>query len=378
VVAVNKMDMVGYEQSTFDRIQAEFSAFLEGVGVRDAYFLPMSALAGDNVVRRSGNMPWFHGPSLLDHLESVDASSYSEGTGFRMPVQCVIRPNQHFRGYAGQIAGGSIRPGDEVVVLPAGLRSRVRRIATFDGDLKEAFAPMAVTLELEDHLDISRGDLLCAASAKPHATRRLEAQVVWMDTRPLDPRRKYLIKHTSQTVAAEVTAIHHRVDVNTLQKQATESLEMNAIGLVEILTAKALFFDAYSINRTTGSFILIDPETNATSGAGMIVRPVTELRSVGPVTARERRARWGHRGAVIRVATRAIADSLERALFERGCAVAVVENEDLAGSLESAGMLAVLVSPWSNAEAEAHTILHELEHSNVLRPREVIRDGGGI
>ena len=382
VVAVNKMDLAGYDKAVFDRIRAEFSEFLEGVGVRDAYFLPMSALAGDNVVHGSGNMPWFHGPSLLDHLETIEISDESEGAEFRMPVQRVIRPNQNFRGYAGRIAAGTIRPGNGVMVLPAGLHSRIRRIVTFDGDLKEASAPTAVTLELEDHLDISRGDLLCAASAKPHAARRFEAQVVWMDARPLDPRRKYLIKHTSQTVAAEVTAIR-RVDVNTLQERASESLETNAIGLVEILAAKPLFFDAYSVNRTTGSFIVIDPETNATSGAGMIVRPiselrVSELRSLGPVTDRERRARWGHRGAVIHVASRAIADSVERALFERGCAVAVAENEELAAALESAGMLAVLISPREDVTADTHAILHELEQNKVLRPREVIRDGGGI
>ncbi|HLX42461.1 MAG TPA: sulfate adenylyltransferase subunit CysN [Bryobacteraceae bacterium] len=343
VVAVNKMDLVGNDHATFQAIQAEFSEFLRSIGVPDAYFLPLSALTGDNVVSRSKEISWFEGPSLLEFLETVEIGSRAADTGFRLPVQRVVRPDQFFRGYAGEIASGTIRPGDEVTVLPSGLRSRVERIATFDGDLKEASESMAVTITLADPLDISRGDMLFAGPDAPHVTRNFEAQVVWMNAAPLDPRKRYLVKQTARIVPAEITAIHHRVDMQTLAKEPAATLEMNAIGLVEIATAKPLFFDAYSRNRATGSFIIIDPETNATSGAGMILRPATgEDTSALPVSPAERIARWGHRGFLVRLGNRrGVAESLQRRLFEHGCAVVILENVDPAAlkAVERAGLL---------------------------------------
>jgi sulfate adenylyltransferase subunit 1 len=374
VVAVNKMDLVDFDRAVFDRIQLEFSEFLDSVGVRDAYFLPMSALDGDNVVRGSKHMPWFQGVNLLEHLETVAVRAVEVNAGFRMAVQRVVRPDHDFRGYAGQVASGTVRRGDAVTVLPSGLRSRVERIATFDGDLDEAGPGQTVTIVLADQLDISRGDLLYAGVVKPYAAQRFEAQMVWMDTRPLDPRRRYAIKHTTRAVAAEI-AIRHRIDIHTHAQEPADRLEMNAIGVVEISTAKPIFFDPYTSNRATGAFIVIDPETNATSGAGMLLRPVVEKKT-GPVTPADRMARWGHRGGIVRVKDRALALVVERRLFDRGCAAALVESEDAARSMESAGMLAILVD--RSGDHDAARIIHTLEVEDVLRPVDRLTHGGGI
>ena len=382
VVAINKMDLAGYDRAVFERIRDEFSGFLAKLGAPAPYFLPVSALAGDNVVARSRSMPWFDGPSLLEYLETVGrggsnlAGGLGAGTGFRMPVQRVSRPDRSFRGYAGQVASGAVRPGDVVTALPSGFQSRVKRIATFDGDLAAAFAPMSVTLELEDPLDISRGDMLFAGSAAPYVARRLEAHLVWMDARPLDARRRYLLKHATQTVSAEVT-IRHRIDIHTLDAEPAQTLEINAIGVVEIAATKPLFFDSYKRNRVTGSFILIDPETNATVAAGMVRQPVVAARGAGPVTAAERTARWGHCGAVIQTETADVAAALERALFDRGCSVAVTAGESAASALEGAGMLAILVKP-SAPRRDVPAILRQLEERGVLVSRDTVSAGGGI
>ena len=375
VVAVNKMDLVGYGRAVFDRIQIEFSEFLESVGIRDAYFLPMSALAGDNVVHGSQRMPWFRGANLLEHLETIETRR-DVANGFRMAVQRVVRPDLDFRGYAGEVASGVVEPGDEITVLPSGLRSRVKKIVTWDGDLARAAAGQAVTIVLEDQVDISRGDLLYSGAPQPHAAQRFEANVVWMDTRPLAAGRKYLIKHTTRSVAAEVASIRHRVDIRSLAEEPAESLEMNAIGVVEIAAAKPIFFDAYTSNRATGAFILIDPETNSTSGAGMLLHPVVETKRGGPVTAADRMARWGHRGGTVRVRDRALALAVERRLFDRGCAVAIVE-EDIARVVEHAGMLAIVVDR-SAAQTDALRVVRSLELSDVLRPSDRLTQGGGI
>jgi sulfate adenylyltransferase large subunit len=376
VVAINKMDVAGYHRAVFERVRDEFAGFLAKLGSPQAYFLPISALAGDNVVARSRRMPWFDGPSLLEHLETVESGGLQASTGFRMPVQCVSRPDHAFRGYAGQVVSGAIHPGDMVTALPSGRRSHVRRIATFDGDLAEAFAPMPVTLELEDPLDISRGDLLFAGSGHPHMAGRFEAHLIWMDPRPLDARRRCLLKHTTQTVAAEVT-LRHRVDIHTLHAEAAPALEMNAIGVVEMVTTKALFFDSYRLNRITGSFILIDPETNATLAAGMILQPVAAPVGSGPVTAAERIARWGHRGAVIEIETASLAVALERALFDHGCSVAVAASRSAASALKGAGILAILVTP-SAPRRDVAAALRQLQQQGVLVSRDTVSTGGGI
>jgi sulfate adenylyltransferase large subunit len=270
VIAVNKMDLVGYDQDVFRAIRAEFEPFLHRVGAKDPYFLPLSALKGDNVVDPSTHMPWFNGPCLLEHLETVETQAHSIDLPFRMAVQRVVRPDQNFRGYAGQISSGIIRPGEEVVALPSGRRTHVKRVVTYDGDLHLAHAPLSVTLALEDEIDISRGDML-AGGEPPQAVRAFDATMVWFDSHLLDPSRDYLVKHTSQTAAARVEQVKHRINVSTMAHEPASDLSMNEIGVVRVNTARPLFVDPYKINRGTGSFVLIDRQTNATAGAGMIL-----------------------------------------------------------------------------------------------------------
>jgi sulfate adenylyltransferase large subunit len=270
VVAVNKMDLVGYDHDTFRRIHDEYKGYLESLGVNDAYFIPISALKGDNVVEPSIHTPWFHGPTLLDHLESVDTSNRSVHAPFRMAVQRVSRPDMTFRGFAGQIGSGRIKQGDRVRALPSGRWTQVTRIVTYDGDLPEAHAPMSVTLTLADEIDISRGDMI-ASGDEPQVARAFEATIVWFDAHPLDTTHDYLIKHTSHVVPARIEKVKHLVNVAKLDTEPASSLAMNEIGVVRIATAKPLFFDPYKENRASGSFILIDRKTNATAGAGMIL-----------------------------------------------------------------------------------------------------------
>jgi sulfate adenylyltransferase subunit 1 (EFTu-like GTPase family) len=315
--------------------------------VGDAEFIPLSALAGDNVVRRSDRMPWYSGPSLLEYLETVPLSSDRNLTDFRFPVQYVIRPNLDFRGFAGQVASGVVRRGDAVTVLPSGRRSRVEEIVTWDGSREEAYAPMSVTLRLEDELDVSRGDMLAAELNPPHSGRRFSANLVWMNARPLGERHGYLLKHTTQTVQARVRQVRHRVNIQTLESEPANSLELNEIGLVEIETHRPLFFDSYARNRATGGFILIDSLTNETVAAGMIVSPSAETGVRGRVTAAERRARYGHGSAVLVIEDEELAYATERYLFDRGCRVVVLreagpESAGLVAELAAAGTILVL------------------------------------
>jgi sulfate adenylyltransferase large subunit len=270
VVAVNKMDLVGYDEGTFRGIESEFRRFATSLSrnpLSSTRFIPLSAFAGDNVVTASGHMPWFQGQPLLDFLETVDVQATRESDSFYFPVQTVLRPDHTFRGYAGQIAGGEIHVGDEIVALPSKRRSRVRRIVTFDGDLEAAYAPMSVTLELEDALDVGRGDVLCAGGDLPEVARDLRATLIWFGDKPLDPNATYMAKHTTRTVRARVTS--------------EEALEMNDIGEVELETSSPLVLRSYAENRAAGSFILIDRESNATVAAGMVHHAI-ERRRAGP------------------------------------------------------------------------------------------------
>ena len=277
LVAVNKMDLVDFQQDVFEAIREEFSAFVAPLGVRDVEFIPISALEGDNVVARSERTPWYQGPALLAYLESAPTDHTRNLDDFRFPVQYVIRPSLDFRGYAGQIASGVLRPGDEVTVLPSGRTSRVKTISTYDGDLDVAYPLMAVTVTLEDELDISRGDMLVHSNAKPEVSRRFEASVVWMHQNALELGRYYLLKQTTHQVTASVTAIRHKVDINTLVNLPADQLSLNEIGVLELETHRPLYFDSYEKNRVTGSFILIDPLNNATVGAGMIRRSIGKI-----------------------------------------------------------------------------------------------------
>jgi sulfate adenylyltransferase large subunit len=272
-VAVNKMDLVDFSEEVFDEIVREFSEFARGLGgVRDIAYLPISAKHGDNVVDRSERMPWYGGVPLLEHLENVQVADDRNMDDVRFPVQWVIRDHEtDYRGYAGQVAGGVLRPGDEVQVLPSGALSRIARIDTFDGPVDEAFAPMSVTLLLEDEIDVSRGDLICAVDGAPELAREVEATVCWMTGAPLRAGAKYAIKHSTHAARAVIDEVVDRVDVHTLAPDAdADELALNDIGRVRIRTSKPLAFDPYARNRATGSFILIDEATNDTVGAGMI------------------------------------------------------------------------------------------------------------
>jgi sulfate adenylyltransferase large subunit len=276
VVAVNKMDLAGYAEDTFDAIARDFSAFASRLSFKDVAFIPISALHGDNVVERSEVMPWYGGLPLLEHLEAVEIAADRDLDHVRFPVQWVIRPNtdefHDYRGYAGQVSGGVVRPGDEVVVLPSGRRTRIAAIDTVDGRLDVAFPPMSVTLLLADDLDVSRGDLICGPEDQPRLAREFEADVCWMADAPLRAGGRYAIKHATYAARAIVDAIETRVDVHTLEPQeGAAELGLNDIGRVRLRTSKPMAFDPYRSNRATGSFILIDEATNDTVGAGMIV-----------------------------------------------------------------------------------------------------------
>jgi hypothetical protein len=315
-------------------------------------------LKGDNVVERSRQMPWYSGTRLLEHLETVPIARDRNLSDMRFPVQYVIRPDLDFRGFAGQVASGVIRRGDPITVLPSGRASRVKSIVTWDGELEEAFAPMSVTVCLEDEIDISRGDMLAPVSNPPHAGRRFEATVVWMNEKPLEPHRPYLLKHTTQMVQGRIREIRHRVDINTLGHQRASQLALNEIGVVSVETQRPIFFDAYRQNRATGAFILIDPITNETLGSGMIIGPDT-WRPSGPVTPAERVARIGHRPFVIRLlhTDHDTADRIERHLFDQGYLVHIINSPDHAAQAVRPAFAAGLVCLLVGTAAEDPVVL---------------------
>jgi sulfate adenylyltransferase large subunit len=295
VLAINKMDLVDYDRDVFEKIQDDFSEFLAGASV---HAIPMSALNGDNVITKSDRTPYFDGLPLLEYLETVDVHRNLPAAPFRFPVQMVLRPDDVFRGYAGQIVSGSVRPGDAITAWPSGRSARVKRIVTYDGDLAMAFAPMSVTLTLDDEIDISRGDILTVEPA--FVGQQFEAEVVWMDERPLDPTRVYLLKHGAKTVTAEVN----------------HALLLNQIANVQVSTSRPLVFDRYTDNRTTGSFILIDPATNFTCGAGMITEAVRGAAAPAnaPLSFAEKLAQMARRAGSDEEAAEAVRQALEEML----------------------------------------------------------------
>jgi sulfate adenylyltransferase subunit 1 len=275
VLCVNKMDLVDFSQDRFAEIQAEFTSFATKLNIPDLTVVPISALQGDNVVTRSSNMPWYEGPSLLHHLENVHVASDRDLVDARLPVQYVVRPKSDdyhdYRGYAGRVAGGVLKPGDDVLVLPSGMTSKVQGIDLFDQEIDEAFPPMSVTIRLEDDVDVSRGDMICRPQNAPSPSQDIDAMVCWMSTNPLQPRQKLAIKHTTRSARALVKDVQYRLDVNSLHRDLeTKSLALNEIGRVQLRTTLPLLCDPYEKNRTTGSFILIDEATGVTVGAGMI------------------------------------------------------------------------------------------------------------
>ncbi|WP_188781010.1 sulfate adenylyltransferase subunit 1 [Marmoricola endophyticus] len=276
VLAVNKMDLVDYDQATYEKIRSDFTSFAAKLNIPDLEVIPISALKGDNVVNRSEHMPWYQGSSLMHHLETVHVASDRDLVDTRLPVQYVVRPKSEefhdYRGYAGQVAGGVLKPGDEVVVLPSGMTSTIEGIDLFDREVDEAFPPMSVTVRLADDVDVSRGDMIARVRNAPRPSQDIDAMVCWMTNEPLRERAKLAIKHTTRTGRALVKNIQYRMDVNTLHRdQEAGELGLNEIGRVQLRTTVPLLADAYAQNRTTGSFILIDEATGVTVGAGMIL-----------------------------------------------------------------------------------------------------------
>jgi sulfate adenylyltransferase large subunit len=333
VAAVNKMDLVNYDARVFYNVEQEFRELADKLNLADVYAVPISALIGDNVVRRSSTMHWFHGPALLQYLEELPDEDNVAAIGpVRFPIQYVIRPDQAFRGFAGQLESGTLSPGDEVLTFPSGIRTRVKSVVTYDGELDEARAGSAITLTLEDEVDLSRGDLLVSPDSGANVSSALTSMLVWMHSDPLELNKLYILKHNTRTVRALIKAIHHRVDVNTLAQLDAATLHMNDIARVELQTTLPLLFDPYQQIAATGSFILIDPVSNATVAAGMIEGAAYSNDDAKPsrsrlaVTSRERRERFGHQAIVIWVeGDNELAHTIERKLFDRGHDVHLIE-----------------------------------------------------
>ena len=327
-VAINKMDLVGFDESVFQSIEAEFAEFAAKLGVT-ATAIPLSALAGDNVVERSANTPYYRGPSLLEWLESLPVAETRGGEPFRFPVQCVIRPHQNFRGFAGRVAGGSVRPGDPIIALPSGKRSTVKEIVTADGNLAEAHSGESVVLTLTDEVDISRGDLIATQENPPTIARRFVATVCVLSEAGLAAGRPYIATHTTRQAAATIEKIDYRLAVETLEKEETRGLALNELGQVTIALAQPLLLDPYTQSRELGGFLLLDPATSVPVAAGMVTEILPESdheRAAELWTRAEREQRHGHRGGVVIVPDRASAAAVERQLAAQGWHTAFVES----------------------------------------------------
>lgn len=351
VVAINKMDLVDYDEAVFEKIKGDYAELSKKLETTDVRYIPMSALNGDNVVDLSEKMPWYRGATMMHTLENVHIASDRNLIDFRYPVQYVNRPNLDFRGYAGTVAGGMVRPGDEVMVLPSRARSRVARIVTFEGEKEEAFASQAVTLTLTDEIDASRGDMIVHPNNVPRVADQFDAMVVWMTNTALQPDRPFIIKHTSREVNAVVSAIRYRIDINTLHRNTAEKLELNEIGRCELKLNQPIAFDPYKRNRATGGFIIIDRITNVTVGAGMILDTSTDAdradhwdtavasdklqATPSTITAAERAERLDQLPATILLTgltgagKTTLARALERRLFDMGKQAMVLDGQTL-------------------------------------------------
>jgi sulfate adenylyltransferase subunit 1 len=369
VAAINKMDLVDYREDVFSELREDFLNLAAQLGISSALCIPVSATEGDNIVEASTKTPWYEGPTLLEYLETVPVREAATTESLRFPVQLVIRPDSTFRGFAGQIAEGEVRVGDPIVALPSGKTTSVRSIVTFAGNLDSAGPGESVTLELADEIDISRGDMLVSPASRPTASTSFAATIVWMSEKPLVVGHSYLAKHTTRSVKARVTNVRHRVNVNTLTHEPARDLDMNGIAVVDVETSQALFFDLYNESRSTGSFILIDPISNATVAAGMIVegqskftvaepdRVGRETVSIRSVTPAERFARHGHHPAAF-LLRGDVLESAERTLFAADFETIVLRPDGLGREsflhvfnlLHSAGFVVLIDADELDAE----------------------------
>jgi bifunctional enzyme CysN/CysC len=351
VVAVNKMDLVGYDEQVFEQIRQDYTDFATRLSLPDVHFMPISALKGDNIVSPSGNMPWYQGTTLMNLLETIYIGSDRNLTDFRFPVQLVLRPNLNFRGFAGTIASGIVRTGDEVMVLPSRKTSRVKSLVTYDGELEEAFTPQSITITLEDEIDVSRGDMIVRPGNVPLVDQRFEAMVVWMAEEPLVPGKSYLFKQSTKVTTGHVSTLRYQVDVNSLHRRDAATLKLNEFGRCAIELQQPIMFDDFRRNRAIGAFIIIDRISNLTVGAGMILERRTgqqrqDLWDAAPaseslaaefsqVTLEERKLRFGQKPATLLLTGRpgagksTTAYALERALFDQGRTAVVLDGQNL-------------------------------------------------
>ncbi|OGV50918.1 MAG: bifunctional sulfate adenylyltransferase subunit 1/adenylylsulfate kinase [Lentisphaerae bacterium GWF2_52_8] len=353
IVAVNKMDLVDYSEDVFEAIKKDFSNFAAKLSIGDLHFIPLSALCGDNVVERSAKMPWYKGPALLEYLENVYIASDRNLIDLRFPVQTVLRPNLNFRGYAGQIASGVVKKGDELLAVPSMRKSRVKSIVTYEGELDYAFAPQSVAITLEDELDVSRGEMLVHVHNIPRVNRHFEAMIVWMSESPLDPSQQYIIKQTSRQTQIRIDEIRYRTNVNTMHREQADNLQMNEIGRIVCTARQPLFFDPYTKNRATGSFIVIDMLSNNTVAAGMILdrepserlpskltsKDSTNRRSPSLISAEEREKRLSQRPVTVWLTglpacgKKDIAYALEKQLFDLGKTCVLLDGGSIRAGL---------------------------------------------
>lgn len=368
VLAVNKMDLVDFDQKVFDSICTNYKAFISQLDIPDIEFIPLSALKGDNVVDISDKMVWYHGKSLLEYIETVHISSDRNFEDFRFPVQYVNRPNREYRGFSAKIASGVVRKGDEIMVLPSKKTSKVKSIDTYDGELEIAFPPQSVTITLEDEIDISRGEMIVHPDNLPHIERHFEAMLVWMDENPMKKGTQFYIKHNTNTTRARIDTIRYKLDVNTLEKIEIDHFELNDIGRTVITSIKPLFFDTYEKNRNTGSFVLIDPVTNNTCAVGMILYRLSSDELVSKITDHEikekinkgqclisneeRQKRFNHKGFTLWITglhgsgKNELAYPLEKELFDMGANVVLLDG----GTLRTGLSLELDFSPADRAE----------------------------
>ncbi|MGB4498069.1 MAG: sulfate adenylyltransferase subunit CysN [Methylococcaceae bacterium] len=349
IVAINKMDLVEYSEAKFEQIKADYLDFVKTLDLHDILFIPMSALDGDNVVNPSENMNWYTGKPLMEALNTIEIANDRNFTDARFPVQFVNRPNLDFRGFCGTVAAGIFKKGDKITALPSGKSSTIKSIVTYDGEIEQAFSPMAVTLTLDDEIDISRGDTIIGTQEfTPIVADKFKAHIVWMDETSLNIGKQYAIKLATRTVSGSVSLIHHRIDVNTLEYHDANALQLNEIGLCTVSVNAPVVFDAYKTHKGTGSFIVIDRLTNSTVGAGMIIGADAD-ENLQPVSVEERAARFSQMATAISLAGENSVDvayQLERRLFDNGHACTILEtaNNVLLKAINDAGLIAICVN----------------------------------
>jgi sulfate adenylyltransferase large subunit len=357
IVAINKMDLVEYNEATYNAIKKDYIDFTASLNLNDIHFIPMSALDGDNVVNKSENMPWYTGKPMMESLNSIKISNDHNLSDARFPVQYVNRPNLDFRGFCGTVASGVFNKGDAITVLPSGKTSKIKSIVTYDGDLETAFAPLAVTLTMEDEIDISRGDMIIGHDTiAPHVSDKFDATLVWMDEKAMVPGRQYIIKLSTRSISGSISSINYRIDVNTLAHHEAGELKLNEIASCTLSVNAPVVFDNYKQNKGTGAFIIIDRLTNVTVGAGMITG-ASDTADLTPVSTSERAARYSQKATAINLSASnplETAYQLERRLFDTGHAATVLENQasdntSLIQAIKNAGLICLVVEDTTAA-----------------------------